>query len=144
MTEILGAGSHHTPVRLSLHEPCSLSFFFHLQGRHLYVFPPGTHLMNQLTGHLRPEPYRGLLPSLSKLHQSSAGQGGWRQFPFFSLLSVLSGSHEPKGHMAWGNGGGGSKYDGVKKSKSQANDCKEVRKHGPANAAKTFLNRVIY
>lgn len=97
--------------------------------------------MNRLTGHLRPEPYRGLLPSLSRLRQSSAGQGGWRQFPFFSLLSVLS---EPKGHMAWGNGGGGSKFDGVKKSKSQANDSKEGRKHGPANTAKTFLNRVIY
>lgn len=68
--------------------------------------------MNQLVGHLRPEPYPGLLhphSSLSKPRQSSAGQGGQRQFPFFSLLSALSGSQEPKGHTAWGSGGGGSK-----------------------------------
>lgn len=122
--------------------PAALGCFSHLQGasspRQASSSPPGTHLMNQRIGHLRPEPYRGLFPRLSKLGRSSAGQGGWRQFPFFSSLSVLSGSLEPKGHMAWGNGGGGSKYDWVKKSKSQANDAKEVSKHGPTNTAKPF------
>lgn len=76
-----------------------------LQERHPQVLPPGTHLMNQLVGHLRPEPYPRLLhphPSVSKLCQSSAGQGGQRQF--FSLLSVLSGSREHKECIAWAMG----------------------------------------
>lgn len=64
-----------------------------LQERHPQVFPPGTHLMSLLVGHLRPEPYPRLLhppnPSVSKLQQSSAGQEGQRQFSFLSLLSVL-------------------------------------------------------
>lgn len=47
--------------------------------------------MNQLTGHLRPEPHPGLPrphPSLSRPRQSSAGQGAQRQFPFFFILIV--------------------------------------------------------
>lgn len=47
--------------------------------------------MNQLIGHLRPEPHPGLPrphPSLSRPRQSSAGQGAQRQFPFFFVLIV--------------------------------------------------------
>jgi len=47
--------------------------------------------MNQLIGHLRPEPHPGLPrphPSLSRPCQSSAGQGAQRQFPFFFILIV--------------------------------------------------------
>lgn len=47
--------------------------------------------MNQLIGHLRPEPHPGLPrphPSLSRPRQSSAGQGAQRQFPFFLVLIV--------------------------------------------------------
>lgn len=72
--------------------------------------------MNQLVGHLRPEPIPAFYtpnPSVSKLRQSSAGQGGQRQFSFFPycLYYLAPGA---QGTCGMGNGGGGSEHNWVK------------------------------
>lgn len=72
--------------------------------------------MNQPVGHLGPEPHRWLPhlhPSLSKPRQSSAGQGGQRQFPF--LLSAFASSKEPEE----GEGGEGSQSTSPVKARKQ-------------------------
>lgn len=78
-----------------------------LQERHPQVFPPGTHLMSLLVGHLRPEPYPRLLhpPTPVSLNSNRAqpvkkARDNSPSCPY----CLYSGSGEHEEHVAWGIG----------------------------------------